>query len=48
MRRTMFGRTDKDTGKDKNRENARKLDITKVGLMHFNGVNNNYQQTSRI
>lgn len=48
MRRIMLGRMDKYTGKDKNRENARKLEITKVGLMHFNEVNNNYQQTSRI
>ena len=34
--------------KDKNGENASHLEITEVGLIHYNIVNNNHQQNSRV
>ena len=34
--------------KDKNGENVPHLEITEVGLVHYNIVNNDYQQDSRV
>ena len=40
--------TENKTTKDKNSEYLPHLEITKVTLVHFNIVNNHYQQDSRI
>ena len=44
----LLGSTENKTTKDKNGENVPHLEITEVGLVHFNIVNNGYQQDSRV
>ena len=44
----LLGRTESKITKDKNGENFPHLDIVELVLIHFNVVNNNYQQNSRI
>ena len=44
----LLGSTENKTTKDKNGENVPHLEITEVGLVHFNIVNNDYQQDSRV
>ena len=44
----LLGSTKNKTTKDKNGENVPHLEITEVGLVHFNIVNNDYQQDSRV
>ena len=39
----LFGSTKSKIKKDENRENVPHLETTKVVLIHFNIVNNNYQ-----
>ena len=43
----LLGSTKNKTTKDKNGENLPHLEITEVVLVHFNIVNNEYQQDSR-
>ena len=38
----------KDTDKDKNEEDVPKLGSAEVVLVHFNLVNNSYQQASKV
>ena len=44
----LLGSTEKKITKDKNGENVPHLEITEVVLVHFNIVNNDYQQDSRV
>ena len=44
----LLGSTENKIFKDKNSENAPHLEITEVVLVHFNLVNNDYQQDSRM
>ena len=44
----LLGSTKSKIGKNENGENAPYLEITEVVLIHFNFVNNSYQQKSRI
>ena len=44
----LLGGTKNKIAKDKNGEKVPQLEITKVVLVRFNIVNNNYQQYSRI
>ena len=44
----LLGNTEKKKTKDKNGENVPHLEITEVGLVHCNIVNNDYQQDSRV
>ena len=39
--------TEENIDKDKNGENVPHLEITEIVLVHFNVVNNDYQQNSR-
>ena len=43
----LFGSTKKDVDLDKNGEDVPKLESVEVVLVHFNLVNNNYQQASK-
>ena len=44
----LLGSTKNKITKDKNSENVPHLEITEVVLVHFNIVNNDYQQDSRV
>ena len=44
----LLGSTKNKRSKDKNGENVPHLEITEVVLVHFNFVNNHYQQDSRV
>ena len=44
----LLGSTKSKITKNENGENAPNLEITEVILVHFNIVNNNYQQNSRV
>ena len=44
----LLGSTKNKTAKDKNGENVLHLEIIEVVLVHFNIVNNDYQQDSRV
>ena len=44
----LLGSTENKITKDKNGENVPHLEITEVVLVHFDIVNNDYQQDSRI
>ena len=44
----LLGSTENKINKDKNGENVHHLDIAELVLIHWNLVNNNYQQNSRI
>ena len=44
----LLGSIENKANKDKNGENVPHLDITGVVLVHFNLVNNDYQQYSRV
>ena len=44
----LLGNTENKIIKDKNGENVPHLEITKVVLVHYNIVNNDYQQDSRV
>ena len=44
----LLGSTKNKITKDKNSENALHLEITEVVLVHFDIVNNDYQQDSRV
>ena len=44
----LLGNTENKIIKDKNGENVPDLEITKVVLVHYNIVNNDYQQDSRV
>ena len=44
----LLGSTENKTTKDKNGENVPHLEITELGLIHCNIVNNDYQQDSRV
>ena len=44
----LLGCTENKINKDKNGENVPYLEITEVVLVHFNIVNNDYQQDSRV
>ena len=44
----LLGSTENKKTKDKNGENVPHLEITEVVLVHFNIVNNDYQQDSRV
>ena len=44
----LLGSTKNKIIKDKNGENAPHLEITEVGLVHCNTVNNDYQQDLRV
>ena len=44
----LLGSTKKDTDKDKNEEDVSKLGSAEVVLVHFNLVNNSYQQASKV
>ena len=44
----LLGSTENKITGDKNRENVPHLEITEVVLVHFNIVNNDYQQDSRV
>ena len=44
----ILGRTKKDIGQDKDRQNVSKLESVEVVLVHCNLVNNNYQQASKV
>ena len=44
----LLGYTKNKITKDKNGENVPHLKITKVVLVHFNLVNNDYQRDSRV
>ena len=44
----LLGRTENKITKDKNGENVSHLEIIEVALVHFNIVNNDYQQDSRV
>ena len=44
----LLGSTENKITKDKNGENVPHLEITEVGLVYCNIVNNDYQQDSRV
>ena len=44
----LLGSTKNKATKDKNGENVSHLEITEVVLVHFDIVNNDYQQDSRV
>ena len=44
----LIGSTDSKITKDKNGENVPYLEITEVGLIHCNVLNNSYQRNSRV
>ena len=44
----LLGSTNKDVDANKNSENVPKLESVEVVLVHFNLVNDNYQQTSKL
>ena len=44
----LLGSTENKITKDKNGENVPHLEITEVVLVHWNIVNNDYQQDSRV
>ena len=44
----LFGSNISKITKDKNGENMPKLEITEVVLVHFNIVNNYYEQDSKV
>ena len=44
----LLGSTENKITKDKNGENVPKLEITEIVLVHYNIVNNDYQQDSRV
>ena len=44
----LFESTKSKITKDKNGKNVSHLEITEVVLVHFNIVNSNYQQDSRV
>ena len=44
----LLGSTKSKISKDKNGENVPHLQITEVILVHFNMINNDYQQDSRV
>ena len=44
----LFGSFKSKITKDKNKENVPHLEITEVVLVHWNIVNNDYQQDSRV
>ena len=44
----LLGSTKSKISKDKNGENVPHLEITEVILGHFNMINNDYQQDSRV
>ena len=44
----LLGSTKNKITKDKNGENVPHLEITEVVLVHYNIVNNDYQQDSRV
>ena len=44
----LLGSTESKISKDKNAENVPHIEITEVVLVHFNMVNNDYQQDSRV
>ena len=44
----LLGNTENKIIKDKNGKNVPHLEITKVVLVHYNIVNNDYQQDSRV
>ena len=44
----LFGGTENEITKDKNRENVLHLEIAEVVLVHCNIDNNDYQQGSRV
>ena len=44
----LLGSTKSKITKDKNSENVPHLEITEVILVHYNIVNNDYQQDSRV
>ena len=45
---SLLGSNENKTAKDKNGGNVPHLEITEVVLVHFNIVNNDYQQDSRV
>ena len=44
----LVGSTEQVAPKDKNGENMPKLEIVNLKLMHWNIVNNNYQQATKV
>ena len=44
----LLGSAKSKISKDKNGENVPYLEITEVILVHFNMINNDYQQDSRV
>ena len=44
----LLGNTKSKITKDKNGKNVPHLEITEVVLVHWNNVNNDYQQDSRV
>ena len=44
----LLGSTKKDLDKDKDREDVAKLESVEVVLVHFDLVNNNYRQASKV
>ena len=44
----LLGSTENKVTKDKNGENVPHLEIKEVVLVHYNIVNNDYQQDSRV
>ena len=44
----LLGSTKKDVDQDKSGEDVPKLESVEVVLVHFNLVNNNYQQASKV
>ena len=44
----LFGSTGNKISKDKNCQNVPHLEIAEVVLVHYNIVNNNYLQNSRV
>ena len=45
---TLLGSTENKVTKDKNGKNVPHLEIKEVVLVHYNIVNNDYQQDSRV
>ena len=44
----LLGRTKKDVSQDKDEEHVPKVEVVEVVLVHFDLVNNNYQQASKV
>ena len=44
----LLGSTENKITRNKNGENVRHFEITEVALAHYNIVNNDYQQDSRV